>query len=92
MLFPTVTFAAFFMAVWPVVWAVARWPRARQAVLLAASAGFYAYWDWRFLWLLALTVGWNVAAAQAVHRAARRPAARRAVLWVGIAGHLGLLG
>jgi D-alanyl-lipoteichoic acid acyltransferase DltB (MBOAT superfamily) len=91
-LFPTVTFAAFFMAVWPLVWAVARWPRLRQVVLLLSSVAFYAWWDWRMLWLLAALVVGNHGAAWAVHRLASHPAARRAALWVGVAGHLLVLG
>lgn len=92
MLFPTVTFAAFFMAAWPLTWAVARWPRARQLVLLVASAGFYAWWDWRMLWLLgALAVG-NHAAAHLVHRLAPRPGAQRVALWAGVGAHLLVLG
>lgn len=92
MLFPTVTFTAFFMAVWPLTWAVARWPRLRQLVLLAASVGFYAWWDWRMLWLLAALVAGNHSAAWAIHRLARHPAARRVALWVGVGGHLLVLG
>ena len=92
MLFPTITFAAFFMAVWPITWAVARWPAARCVVLLAASVGFYAYWDWRYLGLLAATVLANVASAQAIHRTRRRPGLQRAALWVGVGAHLAVLG
>jgi alginate O-acetyltransferase complex protein AlgI len=91
-LFPTITFATFFMAVWPITWAVARRPAARCIVLLAASAGFYAYWDWRYLGLLAATVLANVASAHAIHRTRRRPALQRAALWVGVGAHLAVLG
>jgi alginate O-acetyltransferase complex protein AlgI len=91
-LFPTVTFAAFFLLVWPAAWAVARWPVARQLVLLAASCAFYAYWDERYLALLAALVVLNHAAAHGIARAAERPRLRRAVLWLGVGGHLAILG
>ena len=92
MLFPTITFAAFFMAVWPVAWAVARWPVARQLVLLAASCGFYAYWDERYLALLAALVVLNHASAHGIARAVAHPGRQRAVLWFGVSAHLAILG
>jgi D-alanyl-lipoteichoic acid acyltransferase DltB (MBOAT superfamily) len=91
-LFPTITFAIFFMAVWPAVWAVARWPVLRQLVLLVASCGFYAYWDERYLALLAGLVVLNHASAHAIARAAARPGLQRAALWFGVTGHLAILG
>jgi alginate O-acetyltransferase complex protein AlgI len=90
-LFPTITFAGFFMAVWPITWTVARWPAARSVVLLVASVGFYAYWDWRYLGFLAATILVNIASAHAIHRARRRPGLQRAALWVGVGAHLAAL-
>jgi alginate O-acetyltransferase complex protein AlgI len=55
-LFPTVTFAVFFAVVLAVAWGLASRPRAWRAWLLIASAVFYAWWDLRFVALLALTV------------------------------------
>lgn len=92
MLFPTITFALFFMVVWPASWVVARRPIARQALLLVASWGFYAYWDERYLALLAATILLNHACARAIRRWAARPLAGRAALWVGVTGHLAILG
>lgn len=92
MLFPTVTFAAFFLIVWPVSWVAARWPLARQVVLLTASWGFYAYWDERYLVLLAATIVLNHGCAQAIRRWSARPLAGRAALWIGVVGHLAILG
>jgi alginate O-acetyltransferase complex protein AlgI len=91
-LFPTITFAAFFMVVWPLSWLVAGRPVARQALLLAASWGFYAYWDERYLALLALTILLNHACAHAIHRWSARPQAGRAALWFGVLAHLVILG
>ncbi|MGK2950537.1 MAG: MBOAT family O-acyltransferase [Acidimicrobiales bacterium] len=92
MLFPTVTFAVFFMVVWPAVWAVARWPVARQLALLAASWAFYAYWDERYLLLLAAVIAINHLGAQAIGRTVGRPGWQRAALWVSVAAHLSILG
>jgi alginate O-acetyltransferase complex protein AlgI len=91
-LFPTITFATFFMAVWPITWAVARWPRARKVVLLAASCAFYAYWDVGYLGLLGALVALNFGSAHAVARAATRPVAQRALVWAAVAAHLAILG
>jgi D-alanyl-lipoteichoic acid acyltransferase DltB (MBOAT superfamily) len=91
-LFPTITFAVFFLVVWPGAWAVARWPRARQAFLLAASWFFYAWWDERFLALLAATVVLAHLGGRAVAATAAHPLRQRLVLVAGIALHLGILG
>jgi alginate O-acetyltransferase complex protein AlgI len=40
-------------------------PRARLPLLLALSFAFYGYWDWRFVPLLALSIGLNWAVAEA---------------------------
>ena len=92
MLFPTITFAAFFMVVWPAAWAVARWPVARQLLLLTASSVFYAYWDERYLVLLAALVVLNHAGAHAIDRAAHAPRVQRAIVWLAVLTHLGILG
>ncbi len=91
MLFPTVTFAVFFAAVWPVVWATASRPRLRMAVLIAAGAVFYGWWDRGFLLLLAALVVGNHMASHLIDRLEGR-AARRLALWLGVGLHLGVLG
>ena len=45
MLFPTVTFAVFFLIVLPVSWALMRHERVWRAWILLASYVFYAWWD-----------------------------------------------
>lgn len=52
MLFPTLDFAVFFLAVFTLAWALRSKPVARKALLLFASYFFYGYWDWRFCFLL----------------------------------------
>jgi alginate O-acetyltransferase complex protein AlgI len=89
-LFPTVTFAIFFAAVWPVVWATASRPRLRMAVLVGASAVFYGWWDRGSLLLLAALIVGNHGASHLIDRAPS-PAVRRTVLWLGVGLHLVVL-
>ena len=96
MLFPTFTFAVFFLVVLA-LHGILRWrPGAWQAAMLAASFVFYGWWDWRFCFLLGGSglANWFFGARIAVARDARfgrNPAAR---WWVRIAvsANLGLLG
>jgi D-alanyl-lipoteichoic acid acyltransferase DltB (MBOAT superfamily) len=52
MLFPTVSFGVFFLCVFIGYWYVFRRSAERRAFLVAASYLFYAFWDWRFCFLL----------------------------------------
>ncbi len=52
MLFPTLNFGLFFLAVFCAAWALLPLPRVRLAFLVVASYAFYAFWDWRFCFLL----------------------------------------
>jgi alginate O-acetyltransferase complex protein AlgI len=54
MLFPTTDFAIFFAVVFALHWALNPHRRAWKWFILAASYAFYAWWDWRLAWLLAL--------------------------------------
>ena len=62
-----------------------------QAFILAASYVFYAWWDWRFVFLLAASTVGNHAAARAISRATQR-GVRKLILGVAVAFDLGLLG
>ena len=91
MLFPTATFAIFFLIVLPLSWLlmpkVHRW----RPFIIAASYVFYAWWDWRFVFLLAGCTLWNQALAGRIHRATV-PSRRKALLWLALAGNLAVLG
>ncbi len=69
--FPTIPFAAFFLVVLTIVWAIGRRRVARNLVLLGASYLFYAGLDWRLAGLLfaSSAVNWwfgeRIAAAEA---------------------------
>ncbi len=96
MLFPTLTFAVFFVAAFIGNW----WLRPNRTLwllfLLAASWTFYGWWDARFVALLAFAVGWNwllgglIAAARG--DALSPPPSARALLAIAVAVDLGLLG
>ncbi|MBO9713297.1 MBOAT family protein [Sphingomonas sp.] len=78
MLFPTLTFGLFFLAVFCAVWSV-RSNEWRKLLLLVASWVFYGAWDWRFVPLLILSalMNWGVA---------RLVAGRANARWLVIAG------
>jgi alginate O-acetyltransferase complex protein AlgI len=59
--------------------------------LLVASLVFYAWWNPRFLPLLAVSIGVNFAASALIMRYASRPAQQDAILIAAIAGNLAAL-
>ncbi len=52
MLFPTVEFALFFLAVLVIAWSLYRVNTLHKLFLLAASYVFYGFWDWSYVPLL----------------------------------------
>src|SRR4249920_2519284 len=66
---------------------VHRW----RPFIVVASYVFYAWWDWRFVLLLAGCTVWNQVLAVRIHRS-QVAAQRKALLWVALAGNLALLG
>jgi D-alanyl-lipoteichoic acid acyltransferase DltB (MBOAT superfamily) len=90
MVFNSLTFVVFFAIVLALHNLPFSW-RAKKVNLLVASYVFYAAWNPPFtLLLIASTVlDWYV--AHAIHRESRT-GRRRALLWISIAGNLGLLG
>ena len=91
MLFPTATFAIFFLIVLPLSWLLMPRGERWRPFIVAASFVFYSAWDWRFVFLLAVSIVWNQLFALAIHQ--RRDAqARKALLTVAVAGNVALLG
>src|SRR5258708_37789146 len=88
MLFPTIEFAIFFALVFPVTWFLNDHNTAKKWFLVAASYFFYAFWNVAYTAILFGSSLLNFALALALARLADGPA-RRALLWLGIAGHLG---
>jgi D-alanyl-lipoteichoic acid acyltransferase DltB (MBOAT superfamily) len=91
MLFPTVTFAIFFMVVLPVSWLLMPKPARWRVFMLAASYYFYGYWNPRFVLLIAFSTLFNQASAKLIYRT-ERESLRRMLLAVAVLGNLGLLG
>ncbi|MES2445201.1 MAG: MBOAT family protein [Pseudomonadota bacterium] len=90
MLFPTLTFGLFFLAVFAAVWAA--WSNDwRKLLLLVASWVFYGAWDWRFVPLLIVSAVMNWGTAALIAREAE-PAGRKRLLIGGVVLNLAMLG
>ena len=89
MLFPTIDFAIFFAVVYTVQWLLNPHPGPWKAFMIVASYFFYAWWDWRFIFLLAASTAIAQVGGRTIHRASG--ARRRATLWTTLAGLIGLL-
>ncbi len=91
MLFPTATFAIFFLIVLPLSWLTMPWPHRWRPFIIAASYVFYSWWDWRFVFLLAGCTVWNQVLAVRIWRTTDM-VRRKSLLVLALAGNLGLLG
>jgi alginate O-acetyltransferase complex protein AlgI len=88
MLFPTITFAIFFLVVLPTSWLLMHRRFRWQLFILAASYFFYGYYDWRFCFLLGGSTLVNQFVAVRIH-ASERDGVRRAWLTAGVLANLG---
>ena len=91
MIFPTVQFAAFFVVVLCLSWALMPRPTLWKPFILVASYVFYGYADWRFVALLAASTVLNQTAALGIARSDDRRV-RKAWLVAAVTANLGLLG
>ncbi len=91
MLFPTMTFAIFFVVVLGVSWRLSDRPLQWKLFVLAASYVFYGWWDARFCLLLAGSTIANHLIVQLVARARTDRSARIAML-AGVVVNLVVLG
>jgi len=91
MLFPTITFAVFFLLVFIGNWLLMPRPRLWKPFILLASFVFYGWWEWRFVLLLALSAVANQLFAATIERAAGA-ATRKWLLAAAVAVNLGVLG
>jgi D-alanyl-lipoteichoic acid acyltransferase DltB (MBOAT superfamily) len=89
-LFPTVTFALFFVIVLPLNWLLlphrGRW----SVFIITASYIFYGWWNPRFVLLLLAVTVWNQVMGLTIHRLTE-PRARKLALGIAVAGDLGIL-
>jgi D-alanyl-lipoteichoic acid acyltransferase DltB (MBOAT superfamily) len=91
MLFPTITFALFFMIVLPLSWLLMPRRRRWKIFMIAASYFFYGYWNpWFCLLIAASTIG-NQLVAQRIHGSTDDTTKRRWLI-LGLVGNLGVLG
>jgi alginate O-acetyltransferase complex protein AlgI len=89
-LFPTATFAIFFMIVLPLSWLLMPHVHRWRPFIIAASFVFYSWWDWRFVFLLAASILWNQLLAVRIHRASVQ-SQRKALLTLALVGNIGVL-
>jgi D-alanyl-lipoteichoic acid acyltransferase DltB (MBOAT superfamily) len=94
-LFPTITFAIFFLAVYAANWLLMPRLRLWKWFIIGASAVFYGWWDWRLILLLVGATLVNQALGVRVHQARGRrgsTAAARRWLILAVAANLATLG
>ena len=91
MLFPTATFAIFFMVVFPLSWLLMPRGERWRPFIVASSYVFYSAWDWRFVFLLAFSTVWNQVFAVAIHKRTEART-RKALLTAAVVGDVALLG
>jgi D-alanyl-lipoteichoic acid acyltransferase DltB (MBOAT superfamily) len=91
MLFPTMTFAIFFLIVFSVAWSLDRENGRRKAFLVLASWVFYGWWDWRFIGLLIASATLNFLVAELIDRSASERG-RKWLVALGVAINLTILG
>jgi D-alanyl-lipoteichoic acid acyltransferase DltB (MBOAT superfamily) len=92
-IFPTVSFAAFFVVVFALSWSLMPYPRVWKPFIVVASYVFYGYADWRFCFLLGAMTVWNQALAVVIARARERSERKAsALLTLAILGDLATLG
>ncbi len=90
MLFPTLTFAIFFIIVYPIYWFLRERDSGWKWFILAASYVFYGAWDWRFVFLIILSTVVNQEFALRISRSAEQH--KRGLLVAAVSFNLLLLG
>ncbi|HRD76776.1 MAG TPA: MBOAT family O-acyltransferase [Hyphomicrobiaceae bacterium] len=93
MVFPTLAFLIFYCLVWPLSWGLVALRRhgAHKLSIIAASYIFYAFWSWRFAFLLLSSVLLNWSVGRAIG-SSTSPRLRRAHLAFGVLMNLAVLG
>jgi alginate O-acetyltransferase complex protein AlgI len=93
MVFPTLSFLLFYLAVWPLSWAAValRWHRAHKLTIILASYVFYSSWSTKIASVLLASVLLNWLAGRLIDAHRGRPAARW-IVTVAVAINIGILG
>jgi D-alanyl-lipoteichoic acid acyltransferase DltB (MBOAT superfamily) len=92
MLFPTFTFAAFFLLVFVGNWLLMPRQKAWKPFMLIVSLVFYGWWDWRFVLLLALSAAVNWLFGLWIAGLRPKSASAKWALAAAVAANLGVLG
>jgi D-alanyl-lipoteichoic acid acyltransferase DltB (MBOAT superfamily) len=95
MLFPTITFAVFFLVVYAANWLLMPRLRLWKWMIIGASYVFYGWWDWRFILLLVAATFVNQALGVLIARARARAGGGRAArrwLELSVVANLAALG
>ncbi|UXI67509.1 MBOAT family O-acyltransferase [Tahibacter amnicola] len=87
MLFNSIHFVVFFLAVFAMNNLLRPWPTAQKLMLLAASYYFYGQWSWMYLGLIL----WSTLLDYAIGLGMVRVRHPQRLLWVSLATNLGLL-
>jgi alginate O-acetyltransferase complex protein AlgI len=90
MTFTTLTFLIFLVIVFALYWGL-RNRIAQNLLLVIASYCFYAWWDWRFCWLMLASSLLDYFAGLALDKSERQKR-RRVILAIAMVGNLGMLG
>ncbi|HKK89567.1 MAG TPA: MBOAT family O-acyltransferase [Saprospiraceae bacterium] len=91
MIFNSIEFAIFLPIVFGIYWMLQGNIKRQNLFLLVASYFFYGWWDWRFLFLIALSSGVDFIAGQQIYREQDRKK-QKYWLWLSLAVNLGMLG
>ena len=90
MLFNSIDFAIFFPIVFVLYWLVAKQLTLRNSLILVASYTFYGWWDWRFLFLIAISTIVDFIVGQKIYQAENK-SQRKYLLLISLAVNLGFL-
>jgi D-alanyl-lipoteichoic acid acyltransferase DltB (MBOAT superfamily) len=91
MLFNSLDFAIFFPIVFILYWIVAKRLTLRNSLILLSSYVFYAWWDWRFLFLIIFSSLVDFTIGQKIFNATKKRT-KRNYLIVSLLINLGFLG
>ncbi|WP_179333993.1 MBOAT family O-acyltransferase [Winogradskyella costae] len=90
MLFNSLDFAIFFPIVFVLYWLVAKNLTLRNILILVASYTFYGWWDWRFLFLIAVSTLVDFYVGKQMHKTEDKRK-RKQLLFVSLFVNLGFL-
>ena len=90
MLFNSLDFALFFPVVFLLYWAFSGNIKSRNFFLILASYFFYGWWDWRFLFLIAISSAVDFLVGRRLDLETKKHK-RQLLLWLSISVNIGAL-